>query len=371
MSFTPPNQMENELRTASMLIRAGEFARARMLLDALTEKHGSDPRISEMYKQVYREAKLYPELEALVRRDLAKSPRDPMLLTQLGEARFLQGDEAGADSIWNAAIAGAVKDEIIYRLVADAKLRYGLYDAAIEVYLKGRSAITNPSLFSMELAGIYETQRDYPRAVDEYIVQLMQQPDHIALVSTKVRGLMEDTADPELIVKAVEARIKESPGRTELYEILGDLYIKQGQMDKALECYKTVGAKQKDDGQSLVRFAGRAFDSKAFGTAVNAVDEYIKTSKSAILKDLALLIKAKALQASGQSDPALIEFTRLAAAAKDYRIKDEAYLSAGLIYAQDKGDCDSALACWQTALGSARDPFHAKPGADRDVGLSH
>jgi tetratricopeptide (TPR) repeat protein len=357
MNIQGPSQLDNDLKSASILLRAGEFARARILLDRLTQTYANDARVADMYKQLYREAKLYPELEALVRRELAQSPRDPILLTQLGEARYLQGDEAGADSIWSAAMAGAGKNDDIYRFVADVKLRYGLYDAAIEVYLRGRSALAIPSLFSMELAGIYETQRDYPRAVSEYLVQLAQEPDHIALVSTKIRGLMEDTPESDLIIKTVVDKLKDSPGRNELYEILGDLYIKQGQMDKALESYKTVGVKQKDDGQSLIRFAGRAFDSKAFGAAISAVDEYVKTSKNAALKDLALLIKAKSLQATGQGDQALREFLSLSSLARDARIKDEALLSAGLLYAGEKNNCDSALACWETSLNAARDPF--------------
>jgi tetratricopeptide (TPR) repeat protein len=356
MTFDKPN-IDNDLRAAISLIRAGEFSRAITYLDRIRGKYGDDPRITDLYMQVYKEGKLYPELEGAIKKELIKHPRDPLLLSELGEARYLQNKETDADSLWNMAIESGRLDESTYRYVADYKLRYGMYDSAIEVYLRGRKNLNSPYIFSMELAGIYEAQRDYPRAIDEYLLQILQMPERLGSISTQIRGLMEDADDPEQIIGTITSHLKSSPGRTELYEILGDLYIKQNKMDKALECYKTIGSKQNDDGQSLVRFAVRALDSKAYDTAILAADEYLKTSKKGMLRETALSAKAKAQFSSGLHYESLAGYRKLFETASDPKIRDDAGFNCGLIFANYKSDCDSAIIFWNILLSSVKDPI--------------
>ena len=349
-------QINNDIRTVASLIRVGEYSRAAGFLDRMRDIYGDDPRIDDLYKQVYKQAKLYPELERLIRQQLAGDPRNSLFLTELGEARFLQNDEAQADSLWNQALEVGRGNELAYRFVADAKLRYGLYDEAIGVFLRGRRNFGAASLFSMELAGIYEIQRDYPKAVDEYLIQILENPESVGFISTKIRGLVEDADDPESILETVSNKIRESPGQLGLYEIQGDLHIKLGQMDEALESYKTIGAKQNDDGESLIRFADRAFHSKAYSTAIKAVDEYFKVTKRGLMKDMASLIKARAQLASGLIDEALAGFKRLFSIAMDFRIKNESGFLSGKVYAEYKNDCDSALYYWRILLSDMKDP---------------
>ena len=353
---TPASQMASDLNMVSNLIRLGEIPRALAVLERMKSTYGDNPSIEVFYKQAYKEGKLYTELENMIRADLTKEPKNPALLAELGEARFLQNDESGADSLWKSALVNGKSDENIYRMVADDMMRYGLYDMAIETYLKGRQNFSKPALFSEELANLYETQHDYPKAVSEFLVEVLEEPGQLAYISTKIRGYMEDSDAPEQIVNVVTSKIKTASIRSELYEIRGDLYIKQNQMDKALECYKTISIKQNDDGQALIRFAMRSYDSKAYQAASNAADDYFRVSKKLASKDLASLIKAKSQLALGQVDPALAEFKKLANEALDFRIKDEAGLSSGLIYAQYKNDCDSALQAWAGMQKNVRDP---------------
>lgn len=360
----PPSPQEKEtrfnsdLRAVINLIRSGDYQRAFIILDSMQKTYGDDPRIDMQKKQIYRQAKMYPEFEELVRGQLAKSPNDPMLLTELGEARYLQDDKPGADSLWNLVIAGGKQNEAAYRYVADSQLRYSLYDDAIATYLRGRKNLSNASAFSLELASIYEIQRDYPKAVNEYLVQLQASQDKLVYVSTRIRGLLEDSENADDILKIVKQNIQQSPGRAELYEIMGDLYIKLGKMDMALENYKTIGSRLNDDGQSLVRFAVRCYDSKAYSTAIGAIDEYFKATKKAFFKDQALLVKAKSQEASGLMAEALGNYRELYQNAPDYRIKDEAGLAAGILYVQ-KNNCDSAMMIWRGMLKTTRTPATA------------
>jgi outer membrane protein assembly factor BamD (BamD/ComL family) len=351
---TGADRINDDLSAVSNLLRMGEMARAIALLDHLKITYGDDSRIRAYYKLAYKENKQYPELEKIIRDDLSNDSQNPYLITELGEARFLQNDQAGADSLWNLALRFGRLDENSYRLVADNMMRYGLYESAIEIFLKGRESLSRPTAFAPELANLYETQRDYSKAIGEYITQVLFDPSQLGFITIKIRGYLEDTDKPEQIIEAVSEKIKETPNHTELYEILGDLYIKQNEMNKALECYRTISAKQNDDGQALVKFAARAYDSRAYGTAINAVDDYLKATQKGIFKEIGLSIKAKSQLNSGLIDQALTGFEALTGAA-DFHIRDEAGYMRGLIYAQNKNDCDSALLVWDNMQKNAQD----------------
>jgi len=368
--FPDNKQIDSDLRAATNFIRVGDYARAVEFLDQMKATYGEDQRITELYKQAYKMAKMYPQLEELIRGELAKEPKKPILLIELGEVRFLQNDETTADSLWKRGLEIGRSDEMTYRYVADVQMRFGLYGSAVDVYLIGRRNLNKPALFSMELANIYEAQHDYPKAIDEYIALLYSAPDQIGMISTRIRGLAEDSEDSREIVNTIKARLKEAPGRTELNEILGDLYIKLGEMDKAIECYKTVGTSLNDDGQSLIRFATRAYESKAYGVAIGAIDEYFKISKEQRFGDMAILVKAKAQLADGQFNEALANYRTLAANSMDYRIKDEAGLTSGRIFAQELGNCDSAMSAWSAMLLEAVDPVMGN-GARLGMALCH
>jgi tetratricopeptide (TPR) repeat protein len=350
------DQLGNELGVVNNLLQMGEIPRAIAYLDRLLATYGNDSRIRAFYKIAYKEGKLYSNLEKLLTTDLSNDPQNPYILTELGEAKFLQNDETAADSLWNLAIKFGHADENVYRVIADNMVQYGLYPSAVEIFLKGRQSLGKPALFSIELGNLYETQHDYPKAIDEFLTQLLEEPSQLGFVTTKIRGYIEDSEDPKPVVDVVLSKMKQSPDRLELYEVLGDLYIKQNQMDKALECYKTIGAKQNDDGGALIRFAMRSYDSKAYTAAIGAVDEYLKVIKKGTAKETGLLIKAKSLAAMGQIDPAISELRQLSSEAVDNRIKDEAGFQLGLLYAQQKNDCDSALIAWGNIQRNTREP---------------
>jgi tetratricopeptide (TPR) repeat protein len=54
------------------------------------------------------------------------------------------------------------------------------FESALRLLDKGRQRLADPSLFSYEAGAIYENQRDYPRAIDEYVKGSLAAPDSSA-----------------------------------------------------------------------------------------------------------------------------------------------------------------------------------------------
>ena len=354
-------EIDRNLRTAHSLIRIGKFQNAILILDRLKNQYGEDARILSMYKNLYIEAKMYPELESIIRIQLSKAPQNPIVIAELGNALFLQDDPNTADSLWDRALSISGANQAVYLFVANYNLRYGDYEKAIETYLDGRKKLELPRAFTNELANIYESQQNYPAAVAEYIVDLDDNTGSIARASIKIRGILDNVENYEEIIDEVKKGLKETDKAPSLHEIIGELYIKIGRMDEALESFKTAGKLKSDDGESLYRFAYRCFEFKEFLTATIAVDEYLDYSKEKRRKDNAYLLKAKAEIETEQFDTALATLSLIQTSANDIRIVDEASYLAGLIFSEHKNDCDSAVIYWEEALNSIkRDEFIRK-----------
>ena len=68
------NQLDYDLKVVYNLERLGNFKSALAYLDNLKNKYGEDPEILNLYKNIYMEAKMYPELEGVIRKQLLRSP---------------------------------------------------------------------------------------------------------------------------------------------------------------------------------------------------------------------------------------------------------------------------------------------------------
>jgi tetratricopeptide (TPR) repeat protein len=347
------SRLDREIGTASSLVDVGDFERALTFLDYLEKTYGWNTHINAIYKRIYVETKMYPELEAAVLRELAVSPDNPLILAELGSVRFLLNSPQAADSLWNLALERGEGQQIVYLTVAGYRLRFGDYDGAINVYELGRRKLNNPYLFSSNLADIYESKREYDRAVEEYLLQLQQHPGHMNAVAGHVRGLLEDSDHPEEIVSAVKNAVGGSDDPELIRMLLGSLYIQLGRFDQALDTYRRIGAGKRDDGASLVEFARRCYDYRAYQAAVRAVGEYFAISEDRVLQDQALLLRGQAERALDSVDQAINTLLPLYGRATNPKIRDLAGYTVGSIYATEKGNCDQAVSIWNDLVRTA------------------
>lgn len=350
------NQLDRDLGTANSLIKIGDFERALSFLSYMVKTYGENQRIISLYKIVYSGAKMYPELEKLIYGQLAKSPENPVLIAELANVRFLRDDRPAADSLWNLALDRGGTNKSVYMYVANYKLRYGDYDGAVEAYTRGRINFGDLSLFATQLAGIYESKREYSKAVHEYLVELNRNPRQLNVISTRILGLVEDADNPDEIISAVHNAVEEFSRPQSIYQVLGNLYIKTGEMKKALEVYRTLGRGRKDDGASLYRFAEHCYDSRAYTTTITAVEEYLRVSRNTTLKEPALLLKGKAYRAAGLIDEALNVLSSLSMNAANPEIRDISGHLVGTIFAVDKGDCRQAVDRWKNVIQRISSP---------------
>jgi tetratricopeptide (TPR) repeat protein len=180
---------------------------------------------------------------AKIREHLASlNPGDSALWTTAGET--LADIERYDDSrkYWNEILTIDPYNSDRYIEVATIYWDYYLFDDALSTIAKIRTLQKQDSLFAYEAGAIYESKRDYPKAIDEYAKSLAEQEN---LAWNRLGQLYGRKKFTELIRKELEAQLQKNPqderiwtGTIEFYKDQKEKEIVRSLLNRAAENLK-------------------------------------------------------------------------------------------------------------------------------------
>jgi len=337
------------LRNISNLISAGQYARAKTMLFSLEKTYGNDKRINNQKKQLYRAEKDFASLKELLLSELASRPNDFALLCQLGEAYFQFDSLTLAKETWEKAFTQVNQNDFGYMLLANYYRSYGFYEEAASVFIRGRNIMKNPSLFTGDLADIYITQRDYIKAVQEYLtsIQTTNDPRMASNISRMILNIYRDSDKPDQILQVVEKAAAKDYERPEYYIILGDIYLNNKSFGQAFESYKKAESLSNAGGLYLGNFIEQCYNNRAYDIAIQAADYSLArmddfNQDESIEFDNVALLKAKSQAELDNYQMAFATLTEVENKADNNKTQAEAIYTAGEIYADKLNDYTKA-----------------------------
>jgi tetratricopeptide (TPR) repeat protein len=224
-------------------------------------------------------------VEKLIRNDLAKNPRSWRPYCELADLQLKTQNEEEARINLNKAINLAPNEKITYLQVALVYLRNGLTSDAIDTYKSARLNLSDPHIFGLELAGIYEALTDYKQAVDEYFLYMEDDSVKFDLIEDRVNRLIQTEENLDGIQLALEERIKNNPQDKYSHKLYGDLLFRRGNLELAFETYKTVDRLFGAQGKFILSFAQKCQTKRFFNQAIGASQFLLSESPS---KELAV-----------------------------------------------------------------------------------
>jgi tetratricopeptide (TPR) repeat protein len=224
------NELSQSNPAAAQFIAEAElwrshFESAAPVIKALAEVYPADQDMGRRASSVFRSLApfnpSYTEIAAGIENTLAKSsPGERDILVRIGDIYADREMFAKARPYWNRVPDLEPGNPDAHLQSATVFWDYFLYGDTLRVINDARKKLSNPALFAYEAGAVYEGQRDYPRAVGEYLKGALASADDSAARSRllqlakrpNLRGAIDQAtekaasgADPD--AKAVSLRI--------------------------------------------------------------------------------------------------------------------------------------------------------------------
>jgi tetratricopeptide (TPR) repeat protein len=293
---------QQSIAIARELIRQGNPGQALTLIMQMKDTYGENTELNELLKDAYLAGKVYDKAEELIKKDIERDPKNWLFYCELANVDIKTQRMDEAKQNLDRAIDLAPDKNRAYQEVAAIYIRNSITAEAIDTYKKARMKLNQPAIFSMELAGIYESLKDYKSAVDEYFLFMGDDSSKFDLVESRINNLVQSQENLDGIQAALNERIKKKPNDKYYQKLYGDLLFRRKDLSGAFETYKKVDDLFNGKGKFILNFASMCYNQKYYENAIQA-SQYLLSVKPSP----GLVLSARLLIA--RSDEGLEKFT--------------------------------------------------------------
>ena len=280
-----------------------------------------------------------PDDAALQRKYEAARQADP----RLAEADFnlaviaeRQGKREEAFALYRSALEKKPSFKAAAEALARLTAEQGDVPSAMAQWTDIAQKFPDDSGSRVALAELYRLSSDHDRAQEYARQALIRDPKNIAAYKVMMRSDLDrkQYALAKLVgLRALKIEEKDS----ELYDLLGELQLAEGEPDKALLQFKKALELKPDDRTALTQVARIALAEQDYAAAEAALRRLVEIGGGTAEVQLALGVAYKGL---GQPDKALVAYD---AAEKLNGRLAAVYLDRGIVLQRYKGAPDRAL----------------------------
>jgi tetratricopeptide (TPR) repeat protein len=201
------------------------FEESAPMLKSLAAQYPAETEIANTASSVYRSLAYFEPADTAIAAKIQDSllqanPGDTEIIARIGDIYADREQFAQAAPYWERIPQVAPGQSAGYLEAATIYWDYFDFDNALRLLGQGRDRLGNPSLYSYEAGAIYENQRDYPRAIEEYVKGALSAPESSAELRLlelarrpKFRDLVDQStakiaAPPSPAMPAVYLRVK-------------------------------------------------------------------------------------------------------------------------------------------------------------------
>jgi tetratricopeptide (TPR) repeat protein len=360
----------SRLHLAAEFEREGKFEEALALYREIVASHPEHAKAVRGLKTCLLELKHYDELLAILEDEIARTPRQPALLEELGTACARKGDWAGAMRWWTQILDVQDRSRGAYSFVADLMARNRMFDEALAIYAEADSV--HPGKFTRQKASLHELRFEFEEATNEYLKFLQESPTALSYVEGRLLRIGESEGGLGAVIARVERWIetraaKRAPGerdpqgapvdRVVYTKLLGDLYLESGDHEHARQQYFRLVDEEPGQFSALLVFGKRCQVDGEHEVAIRVFERVVGDFPNVRAVPSALLEIATSQSRLGRWDEALETYARLVA---DYPETDHAHTAlfeSGRILREGKRDPDAAETIFRQLIHAGSGPW--------------
>jgi tetratricopeptide (TPR) repeat protein len=266
------SQTETDEQLAAQYFQSKEYDKAAVLYEKLYSIK-QDYIYYTPYLECLIQLKEYKPAEKIIRKQIKLHPFIPQYGVDLGYLYLSEGNEKQSKDQFESLIKNSQKEKQYIIDLANAFLLRNETDYAIQTYLKARKAMNGSYPFNLELAKIYDRQKDYDKMMEEYINLL----EYDISYQDQVQGLLQTMITDEndntkgiALKNVLLTKIKKDPDEIFYSEMLLWYSIQMKDFETAMIQAKAIDRRKHEDGKRVFDIARIAASNEAYDAAISA-----------------------------------------------------------------------------------------------------
>jgi len=251
----------DDLTRAESYLNQRKYEEAIILLEKMQRRTPDNPNVIALLRRTYQRTKEYSKLLDLLLRRLAQSETYLQDAGTIADCQFRLGMTAAAESTLTALLVLPPDNPQIHREVARIYRRNGRHTQAVDTYLEARILFDQPRLFSRELADIYESRRDYAEAIQEYFVDLQENPRNLEIVRRKINEITRTEEGTSELRAALEEIASSHPDNFLARLLYGELLLESENPEAAWTEYLAADNLSQDSTKYILYYIRRCLEN--------------------------------------------------------------------------------------------------------------
>ncbi len=367
----PVDAARSRLHLANELVRENRFDEALELYREIVDANPGHAKATRGLKSCLLELKRYDELLEILERELARSPRHPAILEELGTASARKGDREAALGWWRQILDVQEQTRGSYSFVADLLARNRMFDEALAIYAEADTV--HPGKFTRQKASLHELRFEFEEATNEYLKFLQQSPTALSYVEGRLLRIGEnedglgpvigrverwiDTRVPKPVPLPPDAPKRPLTDRVVFTKLLGDLYLESGDHDQARQHYFRLVDEEPGQFSALLVFGKRCQTDGEHEVAIRVFERIVDDFPNVRAVPNALLEIATSQSQLELWDDALATYGQLTSTYPETDYAHTARFETGRILREGKRDPDAAEEVFRRLIHTGPGPW--------------
>jgi tetratricopeptide (TPR) repeat protein len=285
------SQKNNDDKLALQYLDDKEYEKANVYLEKLYDK--APEQWFPYYYTGLVGVKDYKQAEKICKKQLKRNPQNVNLYINIGKLYKAQGDPKKENENYQKALKELFPVQAFVQSLAVAFMEEGLYDLAIETYLKGRKQ-TPEYPYYYEIAEVYKRKNDLKAMIDQYLDAIQFKESELYTAQNFLQNALgysdEDGGFKNPILKQeLQKRIQQHPDKIVFSEFLIFIQKQQKDFEGAYTQSKALDKRLKEDGKRLYDLAKICMSNERFDVASKCYQYVIDKGSEYSYYDLAVI----------------------------------------------------------------------------------
>ncbi len=294
ISFAQRSDNTNRFFLAQNLEQAGEFEKAKFILEDIYASEPENPMYFQLLNTIYLQLKLYDKSLKILTSRYQKYPTDYNLLGMIGKTHYLNGKENETFRIWDAYLASGSDRGAAAKVFSSYALDVRNIDKAVFYLSKAKELSPTVFYYSLDLLSLYLQTMQYKNASAECLLVTNNFPEQVFQLEARLNPYLSKSELVETAIGVFEPATLTLQGK----QLLQKFYIQAKKFDAAFDIAKEFDIQLHKAGNEIYSFGIQLYQQGAYRDAVKAFDYITKEYRNSSLAEVASLYSVKSLDAS-------------------------------------------------------------------------